>query len=668
VKAPRTSLFAATIFLSAFLLFQVQPIVARQLLPWFGGAPAVWAACLLFFQAALLAGYGYAHWLGSRGGRWNLLHAGVLAVSLAFLPLGIRGSAGASDPVAQIVILLAAAIGVPYFALSATAPLLQRWFRAHGSPWRFYALSNFGSFLALLTYPFLVEPFVRLSVQRRVWSGLFVVFAVLCGWISVTTRAEPELVVADAPARPAIWTVLFWLGLPAAASSLLVATTNQISQEIAANPFLWVAPLSLYLLSFVLTFESRMWYRRTAFAVAAGLLAAITCGVLGAAVVVPLRAQFVIYVVTLFAVCMLCHGEMVASRPDSRHLTAFYLCVAAGGAIGGTFAALIAPRVFKEFSEYPIALAAACLLGLAGWLREGGLKLWISRNIAVRVSLMALLLGAFTAIAEISVVGAQPTVSSSRNFYGILRITEQTDGNGPLRKLTHGRTYHGFEYLDPAKRDWPTMYYGPHSGAALALNALAGDHRRIAVIGLGAGTLALWGGPGDTVRFYEINPAVAGIARDWFSFLRDSRARTEIVLGDGRLELDRDPGMFDAIAVDAFSSDSIPVHLLTAECADIYRRHLRPGGVLLLHITNRVLNLEPVARGLAAHLGWPAELMVSGENPETGETLAQWVVISSDANFLAQEAIASEATGWSAGGRIPLTWTDDFSSLWHVLK
>jgi hypothetical protein len=337
-------LFPVTIFLSAFLLFQVQPIMGRFILPWFGGTPAVWSICLLFFQAALLAGYAYAHWL-----RNPRIHIVLLAASLAFLPVIPVRPAIADAPSARILMLLAITVGVPYFLLSASAPLLQRWSTSK-SPWRLYALSNLGSFLALLSYPFLVEPFVRLRIQAWIWSGLYIAFAILCGWVawasppSVTTRESGQ------KAGPTVLTILFWLGLSAAGSTLLLATTNIITQDIAVSPFLWIAPLSLYLLTFVLAFESDRRYPRLVVAVAAGILAPAACAVVNAGVGLSLLAQLGVYLAALFAVCMLCHGELHYARPSAQHLTVFYLTIAAGGVLGGVFVALLAPRWFTEFN------------------------------------------------------------------------------------------------------------------------------------------------------------------------------------------------------------------------------------------------------------------------------------------------------------------------------
>ncbi len=659
--------------LSAFLLFQVQPIIARFVLPWFGGSPAVWTTCVLFFQTVLLLGYLYAHTL-----RRTWVHIGLLAASLGLLPVIPRAEfwkpATSNNPTGRILLLLAATAGGPYFLLSTTAPLVQRWFhgsKPEGSPWRLYALSNLGSFVALISYPFLVEPFVRLRTEAWLWSGAYVLFAGLYAFTAWRSGGEGSW--QDWRLRSHPWDILYWVGLAASAAIILLAVTNEISQEIAVNPFLWVAPMSLYLLTFVLTFDSPRWYRRALYAPLAGILAAVSCGVLAAAVALSLWWQIGVYLATLFATCMVCHGELVRAKPEPGHLTVFYLAVAAGGVLGGVFAALIAPQIFTEYTEFPAGLAGACLLGLAGWLRGGGMSLWTSRNFAVRIPIMALLLGGLTAVAAAVIAAPSPGTEARRNFYGILRVSETRDENGPLRKLNHGTITHGFQYLDADKRRRPTAYYGPRSGAGIALAALDQPGRRIAVAGLGTGTLAAWGRPGDVIRFYEINPDVVEIAKTRFTFLADSRAEVQIALGDARVQLERELAQgqahdYDLIALDAFSSDAIPLHLLTAESADLYRARLKPGGLLLLHISNRRLNLEPVARGLAQHLGWPAAYFVSPKDDRTGESEAHWVLITADLRLLRQASAASKAAGWTAGGPQPLLWTDDFASLWHVLK
>jgi hypothetical protein len=677
--------FPITIFLSAFLLFLVQPMMGRYVLPWFGGGPAVWSVCLLFFQTMLLAGYAGAHWLGSRRSAklQSSAYIALLAASLLFLP--VRPSAAlwkplsSADPAGRILLLLIASVGGPYLLLSATGPLLQRWFTLSEparSPWRLYALSNLGSLLALLSYPFAVEPFLRLNSQAWMWSALYVGFAVLSASVAWRFRSVASATVEletehEAAEKPGAWTVAYWLALAACGSTLLVATTNQISQEIAVNPFLWVAPLAIYLLTFILTFESDRFYRRAVFATAAGVFAPLGCILPSASVGLSLRTQLLLYLSALLVTCMICHGELARSRPSPRYLTMFYLTVAAGGALGGVFVALLAPYLFTEFLEYPIGLAAACLLGFVGWLRSGAWSLWTRGNMGVRVPLMALLLGGITAVVATVTMSDQPSIASARNFYGTLRVTHQTDHNGLLRELRHGRTRHGFQYHAYPQRTWPTSYYGPHSGIGIALKAMDQPNRRVGIIGLGAGTMAVWGRPGDTFRFYEINPDVEKMARDWFTYLHDSKARTEVVLGDARVQLERELGAghsenFDLLAVDAFSSDAIPYHLLTAECADVYRRHLASGGLLLLHISNRVLNLEPVARGMAEHMGWKPVLLIAGDDQETGESASSWVLLTPNTEFLERTGLGSMLSPWTR--RAPILWTDDFVSLWHVLN
>jgi hypothetical protein len=659
--------------------------MGRYILPWFGGGPAVWSNCLLFFQVALLGGYAYAHWLASRP---NLrvqafVHLALIVASLFLLPISPHAAAwkpaAIDNPSGRILLLLAATVGGPYLVLSATGPLLQHWLTVTApgkSPWSLYALSNLGSLVALLSYPFAIEPFLRLPSQAWTWSVLYAAFVILCGWTAWRMPSSAVTIPVtqgdgQAAQRPTAWTVLFWLALSTCSSILLVATTNELSQDIAVNPFLWVAALSVYLLTFILAFRGERAYHRTFFAVAAGLLAPVACVVPSLTSTLSLRSQLTLYLAALFIGCMLCHGELAQSRPSTRYLTQFYLAIAAGGAIGGVFVALVAPHIFSGFSEYPLGLATACLLGFLGWLRGGALKQWTSRNFAVRIPLMALLLGGLTAIAAAFANSNQMTVTSARNFYGILRVTERVDSNGLLRELRHGRTRHGMQYLNGPQRTWPTSYYGPHSGVAMALNALDQSPRRVAIIGLGAGTMAAWGRPGDTFRFYEINPDVETIAQKWFTFLKDSKAQTQIVLGDARIQLERElssgvQDRFDLMAVDAFSSDAIPVHLLTAECAEIYRRRLTPGGLLLLHISNRALDLEPVARGMAQSLGWKAVQFISGDDPQTGESSSRWVLMTANTDFLERTGMARQLSGW--GTRPPILWTDDFASLWHVLR
>jgi spermidine synthase len=468
---------------------------------------------------------------------------------------------------------------------------------------------------------------------------------------------------------------LLWLSLAAFASLVLLGTTSQITQEIAVIPFLWVAPLAIYLLTFILTFESERWYHRGIFAGIAGVLAPLACVTVSVSVALPVGIQLLIYLAALFAICMLCHGELAFTRPAPRYLTTFYLTIAAGGALGGVFAALVAPRLFTGFSEYWIGLAGACVLGLASWLRAGAWSEWTGANFAVRLPLMALIFGAATSIVA-TANSTRPGILHVRNFYGTLHVSERKDSNGRLRELTHGRVQHGLQYMEDDKRSRPTTYYGPHSGVALAIDAF--EHpRHVAVIGLGTGTLAAWSRKGDDFRFYEINPNVETIARQWFSFLKDAEGATSVVLGDARVQMERELASgqshdFNVIAVDAFSGDAIPTHLLTTEAGDLYRQRLAPGGMIALHISNRSLNLEPVARGLARHLGWQARMVVVAadllDDNRNGESGSRWVLLAEKRETFTNSKVRDTMLGWSNSRDPVIVWTDDYSSLWPILK
>lgn len=676
-------LFAVTIFLSAFLLFQVQPIMGRYVLPWFGGTPAVWSVCLLFFQGVLLAGYGYAHLLGKLNSTraQAFIHMGLLAVSIALLPIApnpeIWKPRDSSDPQGRILLLLLASVGGPYFLLSSTTPLLQRWRSRStgGGGWRLYALSNFGSFLALLSYPFFVEPFATLRAQTWGWSAAYVVFVGACAfaaWGAKESGVSRQESVAGERLSPPM--ILFWLALAATASTLLLATTNLITQDIAVAPFLWILPLSIYLLSFILTFESDRWYWRLPYAVLCGVLAPMGAMATGAGALFPLWVEAAVYVLALFAVCMVCHGELAKSRPAAEHLTAFYLTVSAGGVLGGVFVALIAPSVFREFTEYPLALTAACVFGMVGWLRTGAWAEWRKENFGVRIPMMALLFGGLGALSLALVAGTgHKPLDVVRNFFGILWVREDTGPVGTYRQLTHGRIKHGSQFLFEPLKSQPTSYFGPHGGLGVVMKAMQSERpqMKVGIVGLGAGTIAAWGREGDSYRFYEINPDDERVARQWFTYLKDSKANPDVAVGDARIVLERElsdgsRGDYDMIVVDAFSSDAIPMHLLTRESAEIYRDRLKPGGVLMMHISNRTLNLEAVVRGLAGHLGWTASNFVSSGFEPAGEDGSHWILMTADGEFTERTNLKRLVSGWTKDS--PLLWTDDFASLWHVVQ
>jgi SAM-dependent methyltransferase len=678
--AKNMRLYATTVFLSAFLLFQVQPLVAKIILPWFGGSAAVWTVCMLFFQLLLLLGYFYAHgsirWLTPS--RQRTVHWIVLAAAVAVMPLAPSGAwkpHGGEDPTLRILGLLAATIGLPYLLLSTTGPLAQAWFareRPGVSPYRLFALSNLGSMLALVSYPLLVEPFAPIRIQTAAWSIGFVAFALLCAalaWRSAGAGARVEHEAFAGAAAPAAATMALWVALPACASVLLLAFTSHMSLNIAAIPLLWVLPLALYLLSFVLCFDAPRWYRRTVWLplLAAGMTA--VCYTLTAEhrntevwVLIPL------YSATLLAACMACHGELARNRPHPRYLTAYYLLIAFGGALGGLLVGFLAPHVFSDLYELPLGIAALAFLVPVALLV--GRTAWRPRR--------PLVLGAAAAIAAVALAvwlideygeSDENVRLTTRNFYGVLKTRDSGEGPFEERILTHGTIVHGRQFLASERRSWPTSYYGRDSGVGLAI--LRQGERgpvRVGVVGLGAGTIASYGRAGDVYRFYDINPRVVELARAEFTYLADSRAAIETVLGDARLSLEREPGQnFDVLALDAFSSDAIPVHLLTSEAFEVYLRHLRPEGILAVHVSNRYLDLVPVVQQAARRHALQARLVESDDNEEAGTYRSDWVLLSRSAAAFAQAPLADAAHEIDEDREAPL-WTDDYSNVLGLLK
>ncbi|MEN6402766.1 MAG: fused MFS/spermidine synthase [Armatimonadia bacterium] len=696
--------FAIPIFLGAFLLFQVQPIIARCLLPWFGGTPAVWTTCMLFFQVLLLAGYGYAHGVAMRLSprRQGLVHGGLLVVSLGLIGLlawrwgvpiipdeGWRPQTP-ERPVAQILALLTVSVGLPYFVLATTSPLLQAWFarmRPGVSPYRLYTVSNLGSLLALLSYPFAVEPWLRLRTQGWVWGvgyAAFVATVIALGQRAarVAPPAAHEEGLPEALAAPPGWRQWVpWVVLPAIASALLLAVTNQICQEVAVIPFLWIVPLSLYLLSFILTFDDLRWYAREAYLPLLLIAVPMTAIVMLRQGEVETKLQIGIYAAALFVCCMFCHGEVVQRRPVARHLTAFYLAISLGGALGGVFVALLAPLLFKRFHELHVSLGlcwGAGLLTLWQWPRLSP----ILRQVGVLGLVAATVVFGVLAFKQAR-TNDRETMLAVRNFYGVLRVdyVEADDEGDERHSLVHGNTTHGLQYLAPDNRRRPTSYYSETSGVGLALRySLArfadGDlgRMRVAAVGLGTGTVAAYGQPGDVYRFYEINPVVEKIARDerYFTYLSDSLAEVEVVLGDARLSLEQelkrdDRQQFDVIVLDAFSSDSIPAHLLTKEAMALYLAHLRgPDGIIAVHVSNRVLDLKPVVWGLADAYGLDSAF-IDDPGDDDGAFGSDWILLSPGARALAQPKIRERAT-LRVNERKPLLWTDEYHDLFRVVK
>ncbi len=704
-------LFAVTIFLSAFLLFQVQPLIGKYILPWFGGTPGVWTTCLLFFQVFLLAGYAYAHLIVSRlsSRKQGQLHLALLAVALLTLPIAPAESwkpVGDENPLWRILGLLGASVGVPYLLLSSTGPLLQGWFsRVHRgrSPYRLYALSNVGSLLALLTYPLVFERVLRLRTQAVLWSCGWALFAVLCAALAIRLIREnpppPESAPVDqtGPAgtvsqRPTVLVVLLWLCLAACGSVMLLATTNQICQDVAVVPFLWVLPLSLYLLSFIICFDRDTWYQRQAWATILVIALALEYWVLQKGANLGLGRQIAVYSFAMFVCCMVCHGELVHLKPDPRHLTLFYLMVSLGGAIGGILIAVAAPRLFTGFWELHLGLMATCLLVLVVAGREWWIKNRVgalaeqssgSRMISVATGLSALMGWGLLVYLLVEDIGDTKRfeVTSVRNFYGVLRVLDETADEPEQHKLVmcHGRTRHGFQYVAADKRELPTSYFGPTSGIGYALQHHPDRAERplaIGIVGLGTGTIAAHARAGDRITYYEINPMVKTLDDQYFTYLTDAQRRgatVDVRFGDARIVLEREAAgnaitPLDVLAVDAFSSDAIPVHLLTSECAELYWRHLKPDGILAMHITNLYLNLTPVVRKLAELHGKQALFFKVDGDAKSGISTNRWVLVTSNPRFLADEAVTAGFTPWTADDPAPLLWTDDFSNLAQVLK
>lgn len=664
------ALYAAAIFLGAFLLFQLEPILAKLIHPWFGGSAAIWTACLVFFQTGLLAGYFYVHWSATalKPRLQSLLHLALLGLSLLALPV-VPAAAwkpqGADHPGIRIAGLLAVTAGLPYFLLATTSPLMQHWhWRRTGekAPYRLYAVANLASLCALLAYPFLIEPKIATGQQARLWSWAYCLYVVLAGVAALRGGRDP---IPNAPlgGAPPSWRArLSWMGLAALASLLLVACTSFLTESIASVPFLWLVPLSLYLLSFVLCFGWESCYLPgVSFRLTPAALIAMAYFLWEPRLIVNHRTAIAVYSAGLFLCSMFAHGELARRKPDPCRLTSFYIWVALGGALGGALVAVAAPQVFSGPFELPLGLTAA-----GGTL----LVLALRRRSAAEVALAAvatLFLGS-TSVRYMDSFrnGARVAV---RNFYGSLRVMDFPSARAGerVRMLVHGAIDHGRQFLSPALRRQPTTYYGRESGIGLALGRPRGP-ARIGVIGLGTGTLAAYARPEDYVRFYELNPAVIRLAREWFTFLADCPAPVEVVPGDARLSLEREaPQRFDVLAVDAFSAGSIPVHLLSQEAFGVYFRHLKPDGVLALNITSAGLDLAPVVARAAEAFAVHGVLVHHQGSPEEETCLSSWALLSRNSSRLTAPELERAATPLKTRPGVRL-WTDDYSNLLAVLK
>jgi hypothetical protein len=688
-------LFASTITLSAFLLFLVQPIIAKQILPWFGGSAAVWTTCMVFFQLVLLAGYFYSDVLIRRAAprRQAIVHTVLLVASLALLPI-VPAEAfkptDASAPIGRILLLLAVTIGLPYLMLSTTGPLVQAWFARRwrgGQVYRLYALSNVASMLALIAYPPLIEPNASTMTQSVAWSVGYAVFAVLAiaaAWAG--TKQAPADAMASAPTTatteaqadsppPTGREQALWLALSALGSVLLLAITTHITQNVASIPFLWVLPLALYLLTFILCFDGEGWYRRRIMVPLAALMAMMMLFLLSWRPKIELATSTFgverdllaisyavpVYAIGLFVCCMFCHGELVARKPVARHLTRFYLMVSLGGALGGLFVGLLAPSIYSWYWELPVALVLVTLFAL-----------FLSRRLTMVIAAICLSGGLFAYFDYSSYIRGD-AVAIARNFYGTLRVKSSGAAGAPPTslRLVHGVITHGEQYTDPQRRMMPTTYYGETAGIGRTILSLReidpARPQRVGLVGMGVGTLAAYGRAGDAYRFYEINPLVVDWARNVFGYLGGTPATVETALGDARLVLEREqPQRFDVLAIDAFSSDSIPVHLLTREAMELYRRHVSDDGAIAIHISNRYLDLRGVVQQLADAIGWRA-LWVSDDPPENSHLFrTDWVIVTN--NMALFNRLSEQGAAEMKLARALRPWTDDYNNLFDVLR
>lgn len=704
--------FAFSVFLSALLLFMLEPFIGKALLPWFGGMPSVWSTCLLFFQVSLFAGYAYSHVLVHRLAPRAQVTVHLVLVGAALTALAIqaflwRGPVlpgvglkppDSQWPVLRLLVLLGLTVGLPFFTLSTTGPLAQAWFArvAPGiSPYRLYALSNAGSFLALLGYPFLVEPTLTLRQQGWGWAAGFTLFAVgvaamgrarwRVGPSATAEVATAEVVPAAGRTRRAHF--VFWTLLAMVPSIMLMAVTNQLSQEVAVSPFLWVVPLALYLLSFILTFESSRWYARAPFLGVLIVLLVVAFVVSSRQVSLGLGWQVAGLLGVLFVTSMFCHGELARRRPPVEQLTTFYLAVSLGGAVGALFVPLVAPLLFNNYYELDVSFVLAWLVAMATLATDQGSAFHGPRRRLVRAGaagyLYLLLFLAFLRV----VTWDRNALEVRRNFYGLLKVSRKCEPGSPLSCTMleiNGRTLHGLQLEDPARRREATSYFTPNSGVGRVMTnhpaRLAGRPMRIGVVGLGVGTLAAYGRPGDTLRFYEINPAAIELARagsPFFTYLADSPAAIDIVLGDARLSLEQElkdgaPQRYELLVVDAFSSDAIPAHLLTREAIALYRAHLAGAdSILAIHVSNRNLELAPLVWSLAEEAGLACrELTTTSASSEESEVelSARWMLLSEDGRALDAPGIVLDGSALVARERVVRPWSDDFTNVLSVLK
>ncbi|MBI5942831.1 MAG: spermidine synthase [Chloroflexi bacterium] len=673
-------LFSLSIFLSAFLLFQIQPMIGKFILPWFGGTPAIWSTAMLFFQVLLTGGYAYAYWLVKRP-RQGWIHIALLGMTIALLaalgagwpspitPSADMRPADVSFPVFNIFLLLTVSVGLPYFVLASNGPLMQAWFSRvfpERSYAKLYALSNAGSLFGLFAYPLMIEPVFSLRQQGWLWTGGFVILAVTVGALSWRARDDDGRAASvSTEHRPPFSLKVLWIILSGTASLFLLAVTNQISQEVAVIPFLWILPLMIYLLSFILAFSDARWYDRRIYAALFSLASLAALWTLLQAGSLNVLFQIAVYGILLFLAAMICHGELYRLRPHAHYLTSFYLMVSFGGAAGGIFVNLIAPFLFTGYWEFYLAWLVTIVLLVVMLLPR------IADNVDIQARVMGFSFFAATILLSVGLNQFQDALFVERNFYGVIRVKENDDNSVAM---IHGMTVHGIQF--PHDRARPTTYYVEESGVGIVLRNHPKRGIRVGVLGLGAGTLAAFAQHGDYYRFYEINPVVVRLAEGeggYFSFLKDSKAGVSVVLGDARISLERELASgerqnFDVLVLDTFSSDSIPVHLVTREAFALYLEHLAPDGVIAAHISNRHLDLQPVFWQLARKYQLEMIRVSTRADSQKGAYPSEWVLLAHDPAAFEIPEIKSRAISFDGYSSPLRLWTDDYSNLFQILK
>jgi hypothetical protein len=684
------TLYGTTAFLSALLLFVVEPLAAKQMLPSLGGSSAVWLTCLVFFQITLLLGYLYAHWLTSGPRATNMasqlrthrILISIAAVALALSIVFVSGTASSVHPIATIFWTLSRSIGLPFLVLASTSPLLQRWLSQleadySGQPapvwYRLFALSNAGSLLALIAYPTLIEPHIPLRLQRTLWAIAFLAYFAFT--LKITTKASATVPQATAVAEesnmPPSSSLQRWLWflLPLAAAMQLSAVTAHLTINIAAIPLLWVLPLAVYLLSFIIAFDRPVLYQRPLVVrLLVLMLASLGYALSKDDFSLPIGLTIGFFLFECFIACLFCHGEAYRLRPKrASEATLFYLLIAGGGATGTFLVGIAFPLIFSANYDITLAFFATAALALAATWRDG----WAQRLLWATASILLLGLTIFLHLGY-----RKQTIASVRNFYGSLRVKEADfhPQHVPYRTLMHGTIQHGTQIFAPGSGHIPTSYYARNSGVGLALRFCCDNAdgvprpRHIGVIGLGTGTVAAYSLPGDRIRFYEIDPQVEPVARNLFTYLRDSPATVTIVPGDARTSLAHEPPQqFDVLIIDAFSGDAIPLHLLTAEAMQLYLSHLKPTGILVVHVSNQYLDLAPEITLLGASAHLEVRDVNSPSNDERGEYRAEWVLMTGDPTFFSSPEVSpyTEPIIPRPGLRL---WTDDYSSLLPLLR